>query len=150
VSRDRLRRAIDGAQDALVRTAAAHVLRESLADLAFAWPCMACEERRHGHHKAGDAVAALHRRLIDEGLLDRMQCAVAGEPFDRRDRPARYGADRRHTRAQWLAIDDHRAGAAEPLAAAVLRAGEAGIEADEAEQVAGRIGRLVRLAVDVD
>ncbi len=52
-----------------------------------AWPSLHAGDRRHD--LPGRAVAALEGVVIDEGLLHRMQLAVAaGEAFDGGDLPA--------------------------------------------------------------
>ena len=141
---------LDGVEDALVGAAAAHVLRERLADVATVGLMFAVEEGDGRHDEAGDAVAALHGGFVDEGLLDGVEPSPSASPSIVVIVAAGDGADRRHAGAQRLTVDEDGAGAAEALAAAVLCAGEPCLEADEAEKVAARFGRFVGRAVDVD
>ena len=146
------RGALDGAQDAHVRAAAADVLRQRLLHLSARGVRLAREQPHRAHHEAGDAVAALHRPLLHEGALDRMKLAHARrlrrQPLDRRHVAAGDRPDRGHAGAQRLAVDQHRAGAAEPLAAGVLGAGQAEVEAQVGEKVARAVVGLAPLAVD--
>ena len=59
------------------------------------------------------------------------------------------GAETRDARARGLAVDEHRAGAAVPLAAAELAAGQFEIVAEHREQAVARVALdAVGLAVD--
>ena len=66
------------------------------------------------HHHAGDAVAALRRLFLDEGVLHR----VHAEPLDRADVAAGQRGERHQAGEHRLAIHHHRAGAALPQPAA--------------------------------
>src|SRR2546422_10234615 len=74
------------------------------------------------HDHAVDAVATLRRLRLDERGLDRMGLCDRAEPLERRHRSAGDRLDRRHARADRLAVDDDRARAALGQAAAELRA----------------------------
>ena len=98
------------------------------------------------------AVAALERVMVDEGLLHRMQRAVAGadapgQPLDGRHRLAH--GDRQGQAAQHpLAADQHRAGAALAMVAALLGPGQAHVVAQGVEQRRARVdGQYVAGAV---
>src|ERR1041385_5761572 len=82
-------------------------------------------EQRDGRHDlAGLAEPALRHAELDPGALHRM---IAGgrQSLDRRDRVAGSAAERRDARADGAAVEVHRAGTAQRLAAAELGAGEA-------------------------
>ena len=99
----------------------------------------------------GRAVAALHRAGVEERLLERVQLAVASS------RPSivvialpATAPTRVEAGAGRLAVDQHGAGAAPALAAAVLGAGQVQVVAQDAQQAAVGIGvDAVGLAVDV-
>ncbi len=97
---------------------------------------------RRQHQEARRAEAALQAVVVDEGLLQRMQLLAVGEPFDGADLPA-VGLDREHQAgADRLAVEDDRAGAADAVLAADMRAGLAAVVADRVDQ------RLARLDAD--
>ena len=99
-------------------------------------------DRRHDH--AAGAIAALHGARVEEGLLERMQLAVLFEALDGGDLAGGDGLERRHTGTDRCAVDQDGAGAATAFAAAVFRAGQAEIVAEEIEQGA------IFLGVDID
>src|SRR6266571_7523600 len=68
-----------------------------------------------------------------------MQPSLALQAFDGRDLPARGGADRGDARARRCAVDEHGAGAALALAAAVLASREVEIVAQNTEQASLRV-----------
>ncbi len=70
---------------------------------------------------AGDAVAALHGLLGDEGALQGMRLLRRAEALDRGDVLARRGPQRRVAGGHGLAVDQHVAGAALVGAAAEVR-----------------------------
>ena len=80
------------------------------------------------------AVAALEGGVADEGLLDRVRPAGSGEAFDSEDFPARDVPDGRRAGAHGFVVHEDRAGAAVPLAAAVLGAAEAQVVAEHPEE----------------
>src|SRR4051794_26128176 len=65
--------ALDRAHDAQVGAAAAQIVGERLLDVAVRGVAVPVEQLLGHHDHAIDAVAALHRLLVDEGLLDRMR-----------------------------------------------------------------------------
>src|SRR6185437_5605394 len=115
------RRALDGSHDARVGAAAAEILGERRFDLAGARPGVLAEKSGRLHDHAVDAIAALHRLLVDEGLLQPMRLLDAAETFERDDFSVADGGYRQLARAHRLAVDDDRAGAALPEAAAEAR-----------------------------
>src|SRR6266404_3246831 len=68
-----------------------------------------------------------------------MQPSLALQAFDGRDLPASGGAERGDARPRRCAVDEHGAGAALALAAAVLASGEIEIVAQNAEQASLRV-----------
>src|SRR3954453_3898282 len=67
------RRALDRAQDAHMRAAAAFEAGERVLDLGIVRLLVLVEQRRRRHDPAVDAIAALRHLLFDIGLLDRMR-----------------------------------------------------------------------------
>ena len=93
----------------------------------------------------GRAVAALERLGLEERLLDRVEPAVLLEALDRDDLLARGLGDRRLAGRRRLAVEQHRAGAALPLAAAVLGAGQVeAVAQDREERLVGAARRRAR------
>src|SRR4051794_26352529 len=68
----------NGVEDLAVAGAAADISAQRGLDLVDAGARLLVEQLRAGHQHAGDAEAALHRRVGDKGLLERV------EPFGRR------------------------------------------------------------------
>src|SRR5215471_7837554 len=80
-----LARTTDRAQDAIVGTATTKMDVELRSDLRVRRRRVAVEEGRRTHDDAGQAISALTRLLLDQGLLQRVQRRTACKPFDRRD-----------------------------------------------------------------
>ncbi len=98
----------------------------------------------------GGAEAALQAVGVAEGLLQRVELAVAaGQPLDGGELVA-VGLDRQHQAgAHRLAVDEHRAGAADAVLAADVGAGEAELVAQEVGEQQPRLDlALVGPAVD--
>src|SRR5262245_32543197 len=64
----------DRTQDAIVGTAAAKMDVECGSDLCVCQRGISVEQSGSSHNDSGQAVAALPRLLLDEGLLQRMEC----------------------------------------------------------------------------
>ena len=80
-----LHRLLDRRDDVRIGAAAADVAAHQFADLVVGfWPCLRRSARRRADLPRR-AIAALERVMVDERLLQRMQRAVVGEPFDGRD-----------------------------------------------------------------
>ena len=145
------RRALDRAQDAHVRAAAAEVRVHVPPDLGRRRRGIRFEQRLRAHHHAGDAVAALRGLLFDERALHRARdsprvprpsTVFTLRPCERRDR--------REAREHRAAVDHHGARAALAQAAAELRAVQLQVVAQHVQERRRGIGvDLVRLAVDV-
>ena len=141
---------LDGRDDPRVRAAAADVARERADDVLGARLRVRLQERDAGDDHPGRAVAALEGLGLEKRVLHRMEPAVLGEAFDRHDLLARRLGDRRLAGGRRLAVEQDHAGAALPLAAAVLRAGQVqAVAEDPEEHFLGRGGDPVRLTVDV-
>ena len=97
------------------------------------------QERLHRHQEAGRAEPALERVRLVEGALERVKPPSPREALDRRERAA-VRLDREHqARAHRLAVELDGAGATHALLAADLRAGQAGLVADEVGQERARL-----------
>ncbi len=93
------------------------------------------EQRGGGDQEAGGAVTALGGAQLGEGDLERVQVWSLAKPLDGHDRGRRLDLDRQGEAAQhWQAVDEHGAGAALAELAAVLRAGEVEVFAQDLEQ----------------
>ena len=132
----RLRRGpADGRDDPRVGAAAAHVAVHRAGDLRLAGIGRSPQQRHARHDHARRAVAALHRVDLEERLLDGVQPAVLLEPFDGGDRLAGRRGRGRDAGAGGPAVDQHGAGAALALAAAVLGAGQVELVAQDASRL---------------
>ena len=99
------------------------------------------------HEEARSAEAALEGMGLLEGGLDRVEAVERGEALDGAQR-ATVGLDgEQQAGADGLAVELHRARAADAVLAADVRAVEAGVVADEVgeEQARGDLG-LVAVA----
>src|SRR5262249_51384211 len=86
------------------------------------------------------AVAALEGAGFEERLLQRVELPALGEPLDGEDLFAGDGFDASEARADRLAVDQHRAGAAPAFAAAVFAAGQAKVVAEDAQEALTGLG----------
>jgi hypothetical protein len=78
-----------------------------------------------------------------------MERSIPGEALDRQDRAVLGVHDSRHAAPERLAVDEHRAGAADALAAARLRTGDVEVVAQDLEEASVRVARdLPRDPVD--
>ena len=109
------------------------------------------EQRGRAHDLARLAVAALRHVERDPGVLHLLADGAGAYALDRRDLLADGRRDRRAAGANRLAVQMHRARAAQLRAAAELGAGHAERVAQDPEQRRVRIGvDLTGLAVDGD
>ncbi len=140
-------RAQHGADDAIVCAAAAQVAVERGADLGFGRVRLLLQKCRSGHHDAGDAVAALHRLLGDEGFLQGMRWRIGAQPPSTvmTDLPG-TGPQRRIAGRHGEAIDDDVAGSALIAATAQMRGGEAKLAQDEQQRGVGSAASTERSA----
>src|SRR6185369_1664867 len=135
--------------DGVIAGAAAVVAGEVLADLLPRRRGVLSEKLRSGEQHAGRAVAALGGVAGDEGLLQLADLACVGHALD----GLHLGAVQRRRQHQAAAhnrpVDAHRAGPAEAVLAAGVRAHQPQIEAQEIYQVAARLD-AARDALAVD
>src|SRR5215212_6240241 len=112
----------DRGDDVVVARAAADVAFDRVADLVVRWIGVAGEEVGRGHDHSRSAEAALEAVLLPEGLLERVERAVARlHPLDRRQ-PGAVGLDGEHRAAlHRLAVEVDRARAALAGVAADVR-----------------------------
>ena len=111
------------------------------------------EERRRRDQHPGRAEAALDAAVLEEGRLERAQLVAVREALDRRDLAA-LGLEREVRAAvHRLAVEQHHAGAALGVVAALLRAGQADDVAHGREEARARArarrGRRTPLTVSV-
>src|SRR5882672_11106332 len=118
-----VRRVLDSLADAHISAAATDVSGHGGVDVAIARVGVGREQGRRGHDLAGLAIAALRDLQRDPGLLDLLAGWSGADGLDRGDALAGRGRDRRDARAHGLAVDVHRARAAQRHAAAEFRAG---------------------------
>src|SRR6266705_1535370 len=135
-------RVLDSLADSHISAAAADVPRHGGVDIAVGRVGVGREQRRRGHDLAGLAITALRHLQRDPGLLDLSAGGRGANGLDGGDALAGRGSDRRDARARRLAVEVHRARAAQRHAAAEFRAGHPEHVAQHPEQ-----GRVV---VDID
>ena len=99
---------------------------------------------RHDHPRR--AVATLHGPNLQKGLLERVELAVALQPFDGGDLRAGAVAHERETRPPGLAVDEYGAGPALPFATAVLAARQVQVVPQDAQQRPLGVGLQTALA----
>src|SRR5271157_5781381 len=111
---------LDGLDDLVVARATAEVVGQAEANIVLRRIRVVVEQCLGGDQETGRADPALQRGAFQEALLDGMQMAVIGEPLDRLDgRSLRLDGQHeatvdRHT------VEDHRAGAAVAVVAALF------------------------------
>src|SRR6185503_2517289 len=144
-----LRRHAHRLDNARVGAAAADVAIHQPRDVGLGGIRVGLEQADGRHHHARRAVAALEGLGVEERLLHRVQPLAVGQRFDRRDRLLPDAPDPRDAGAGPGAIEQHRARAALPFAAAVAAAGQAEIVAEDGEEAVARLGvNLAILAID--
>src|SRR5215813_821188 len=104
-----------------MRATAAEIILQLGFDLLLGWVRVAPQQRGGLHDHAVDAVPALYRLLLDEGLLYRMRMAVGAEALERDDVAGVDRGERYDARPHRLAIHENRAGSALTQAAAKAR-----------------------------
>src|ERR1051326_1080100 len=138
-----LMRFLDRFNNLVIAGTAAKIAHHPVLDLLLVGLGHLIEQRLGRDDLARRADAALEAAVLDEALLDRMELAVFREPLDGRDLAA-VGENRgRDTRADHLAVHQHRAGAADADAAAFFRAGEPEIVAQKIDHHAIRVDFLL-------
>src|SRR5215813_2072834 len=101
--------------------AAAEISREHFAHAIGVAVRLFAEQRMCRRDHAGRTEAALESMVLAEARLQRREALIVRQTFDRDDFAA-VGLDRQHeTAAHSLAVDQHRAGTANPVLAADMR-----------------------------
>jgi hypothetical protein len=134
-----LRHTLDGRNDAVVGSAAADIAIHMRDDIRTAGLGIFCKQLRSFHDLTGLAVAALGHFFGYPGFLQRMR-RVRRETFDRNDLLTRNRTKLGLARALRRAVDVHSAGAAETSPAAVFRAGQPDMIANDPQQRSVRVG----------
>ena len=137
-------RLLDGGDDVGIGAAAADVAAHQLADLVGGLRLSLRDHADRGADLARGAVAALKRVVLDERLLQRMQRSSLRQPLDRRDLSAVLHDRERQAGIDPPTVDQHRAGAALPVVAALLCSGQAETIAERVEQRCPRRNQLFR------
>src|SRR5215472_533910 len=104
-----------------MRTAAAKIALQCSGDLRIARVLLAPEQRDRRDDDPVDAIAALDRLLVDEGLLDWVQFRRTADPFDGGDVVTGNRPQRRIARLHGIAVHEHVARPALAFAAAEPR-----------------------------
>src|SRR5438093_724755 len=125
---------LDRFEDLQIAGAAAEVARGRFRDLLPRGPPALPQQRGRREQEAGDAVAALGRAQLGEGLLQRMQRGPVGKAFDGRDLATLAFHGQGEAREDRPAVHEDGAGAALPQLAAVLGPGQAELLAQDLEQ----------------
>src|SRR2546426_4028189 len=123
----------------LVTGAAAQPGRDPLTDLRLRRVGVDVQEieRRHEHPRRAEA--ALEPVVLAERFLERMELAGLREPLDRHDLRAVRLNGEHDARARRLAVEHDRAGAADAVLAADVRAREPEILAQEVHEQLARL-----------
>src|SRR5687768_15079163 len=111
-----------GGDDLGIAGAAAEIAGEVMADVVVARIGILAEKVARHQHEAGRAIAALHRAAFEESFLFRTERAIGGKVFDRDDFGAVEEGRQVEAAGNRAAVDEHRAAAAQALAAALARA----------------------------
>src|SRR5229473_869487 len=114
----------------LLEGAAAADIGDGFVDVLVGRLRLLLEKRSHRHDHSGLAISALRNVVVDPGLLDLVQRAVGGQPFNGGDLFAADFADLNAAGAHRHAIDMDGAGPALCNAATVFGAGQADIFPD--------------------
>src|SRR5438309_2709093 len=124
---------MDGVFDPLVAAAPADIPGQGFADLVVRGFWIFRQQRGRLHDLADLAKAALRDIELAPGLLNRV-IARRMKTFDRCDLPINHVGNRRDAGAYRLLVDDHGAGTAKRLAAAVFRTRQSGFIPEKPEE----------------
>src|SRR5688572_26190384 len=112
---------LHGLDDLRIRRAAAEIARQVVPDLIVGGFRRLLEQFLRHQHESGRTEAALESAVRHERFLHRMKAVLPGQPFDRiHFSTVDEGGEIQATRYR-RAVDDHRAAAAQALAAAFPR-----------------------------
>src|SRR5262249_60392424 len=100
----------DGAQNAVMRTAAANIVVERAGDFRRRRRWIAVEQRLGRNENAAETISALARLLVEKGLLQRMWLVRRAKTFDRRHTAACNADGRTAAGLHPLSLDQHDAG----------------------------------------
>src|SRR6267154_2630881 len=129
-----LRGELDRLVDLEVAGTAAEVSGECVLDLVSRRFRIGGEQRFSGQEEGGRAVATLRGAQVGERLLEWMELATPRHAFDGAHGLSRAGQTQHETREHRRSIQQHGARAAFSQLAAVLRAGESQVFAQDLEQ----------------
>src|SRR5215470_11990962 len=115
----------DRVHNLLVARTAAEIPRECLPHLSLRRGRVVVKVSFCRENHGWDAVTALHRTVIDEGLLERMEPAVTSQSLDRQHFPPLTLRGEEDARVHRSAIQEDRADATFCLEAVLLRSGQA-------------------------
>jgi len=112
----------NGLQNIDIRPAPAKIPRKILLNLLLRRVCVFFQKRHRRKHKPRRAIGTLKPGLLDEGLLNGMQIAILGKPFNGLDvMPHRLNGQHQAT-ADQLAVEQHRTRPAHADSTPLLRA----------------------------
>jgi hypothetical protein len=121
-------------QDPGIRAAPADVAGQLGRDPGVVGMRHGGQQRGRGYQPAGSAIPALHRAVLQPGLLNRVQDAVLGQALDGRDPFPGHLRGWCAARGHGPAADQDHAGAADAFAAAEFRAGAARLVPEHIQQ----------------
>jgi hypothetical protein len=126
--------------------------RERLADPGFVRVGVVAEERSHAHQNSRRAEAALESVRLTECCLKRVErVGCGGQSFDRHDLVTVRLHREEEARSHRVAVEEHRAGTADPMLATDVGAGQPELVPEEvAEQEPGLDAPLVRGSIHCD
>src|SRR5712692_833342 len=111
---------------------------------------LAAQQVMGRHHESGRAEPTLDGARLDEGVLNRVKSATAGQAFDRDDLPTLDLAREHEAGADQRSVEVHGARSALALLAGILRAEQAKALAQHVQEALALPGVLgdTRLSVD--
>src|SRR5262249_49123963 len=114
----------NGGDDIGVTRAATDIAGEAVTDLALRARTPAQDQIARSDQHTGRAIAALQRVGLVKIAAQHSRYSIAREALDRLDLTLVAGDGEYQARARRLAVDEDRAGAADAVLAAEMRAGE--------------------------
>ena len=135
-----LRRQLDGLDDLHIARAAAVVVSDGIADLLLRGVLHLVKEGLGAQHHPRYAEAALDGTRLPVGIGVELFLPV-GEPLHGDHVPALQGVRLRHTGPVGRPVDEHGAGPAGPLGAAVLHGGQVQLVPQKPQQALVLLGR---------
>jgi len=120
--------------DASISRAPTKVSGQAFDDLGVTRIRFVKQQSGASHHKAGRAVAALRSAKFGHRFLQQVRCFRVAQPFDGGNTAALYLGSRQEAGIDRDAVQPHGTGAAFPLAAARLCAGQPQAVAENIDQ----------------